>query len=149
MSKIVVVDASIALKWAITESDSNTARTLLTEWVSKGMEIKAPALLAYEITNILYREVRAGRISLDTAKIGIKLIFRTVKLVLSKNSSFSIRAMTLAERYSLPASYDAHYLAFAEEQDCELWTADTRLWRSVKGQLDWVRTLESYSPSSP
>ncbi|HZU67968.1 MAG TPA: type II toxin-antitoxin system VapC family toxin [Ktedonobacteraceae bacterium] len=148
MNKIVVVDASIALKWAITEADSKTARALLAEWVNQGVEIKAPALLAYEITNILYREVRAGRISSDTAKIGIKLIFRTVKLVLSKNSSFNIRAMALAEHYGLPASYGAHYLAFAEQQGCELWTSDTRLWRSVKGQLDWVRTLESYSPSS-
>ena len=149
MKKIVVVDASIALKWAITEVGSNTARTLLAEWINKGMKVNAPALLAYEITNILYREVRASRISSDTAKIGINLILKTVKLVLSQNSFLNIQAMALAERFSLPASYDAHYLALAEHQGCELWTSDTRLWKSVKGHLDWVRTLESYSPPSP
>jgi predicted nucleic acid-binding protein len=54
--------------------------------------------------------------------------------------------MEFAHRFNLPASYDSHYLALAEREECELWTADRRLQRAVKGQLDWIRTLEDYSP---
>jgi predicted nucleic acid-binding protein len=55
MSDIVVVDASLALKWVLSESDSSAAITLLGEWNTRKVEVIAPALFAYEATNILYR----------------------------------------------------------------------------------------------
>ena len=39
---------------------------------------------------------------------------------------------------------DAHYLALAERENCEFWTADTRLLNALKGNLPWVRKLEDY-----
>jgi predicted nucleic acid-binding protein len=39
---------------------------------------------------------------------------------------------------------DAHYLALAEQQNCEYWTADTRLWNTVRGKLSWIRWLGDY-----
>lgn len=36
-------------------------------------------------------------------------------------------ALDLAERLSLSATYDAHYLALAEWLGAEFWTADQRL----------------------
>jgi predicted nucleic acid-binding protein len=39
------------------------------------------------------------------------------------------RALELAQSLSLPATYDAHYLAVAEDLQAELWTADRRLFR--------------------
>jgi predicted nucleic acid-binding protein len=51
------------------------------------------------------------------------------------------RAMDLAERFSLPAVYDAHYLALAERLGGEFWTADRRLVEAVQGALPWVRLV--------
>ncbi len=56
-----------------------------------------------------------------------------------------MRAIELAEQYSLPATYDAHYLALAERNQCEYWTADTRLWNAIAGKLNWVYLLGDYS----
>ena len=147
MNNSVVVDANIALKWVLTEADSSIARALLAEWTRKRIAILAPALLVYEVTNILYREVCTGKITFDTARNAINTILRAIALDFSQNSGLNLRAMTLANEFGLPASYDTHYLALAEREDCELWTADTRMWRVVKGQLDWVHCLADYSAS--
>ena len=45
----------------------------------------------------------------------------------------------------LLAAYDSHYLALAERKECELWTADMRLWHSTRGKLAWLRWLGDYS----
>lgn len=41
----------------------------------------------------------------------------------------------------LVTPYDAGYLYVAERLDCELWTADDRLVRTVGEDLPWVRSL--------
>jgi predicted nucleic acid-binding protein len=146
MSNVVVVDASIAIKWILYEPDSATAKALLAEWIDKETVILAPALLAFEITNSLYQKTRRGEISLDRARLALTKVL-TTDLVLDslQDSSLSIRALEFAHRFNLPATYDSHYLALAEREGCELWTADTRLWNSIKGKLTWVRLMSEYS----
>ncbi len=145
MNDNVVADANIALKWVLTESDSQLARALLAEWKKKKISVYVPTLLTYEVTNILYREVRAGRITSETAKDGINMILRAVSPVFSRNSALNLRAMALAKQFGLSAAYDTHYLALAERKECPLWTADTRMWRAVKEQFDWVHWMGDYS----
>jgi predicted nucleic acid-binding protein len=146
-NEVVVVDANIAIKWVLIETDSEIARALLAEWKKKEMVVYVPTLLTYEVTNILYREVRAGRITSETAKNGINMILRTVSPVYSRNSALNLRAMALAKHFGLPATYDTHYLALAERKDCPFWTADARMWKVVKDQLDWVHWLGDYPVS--
>ena len=146
MNNVVVVDASIAIKWVLYEPDSDTAKALLDEWINRETVILAPALLAYEITNSLYRKARRGETTIDGVRLALTRIL-TTDLVLDsfQGPALSIRALEFAQRFNLPATYDAHYLALAEREDCELWTADTRLWNSIKGKLSWVRWMAEYS----
>jgi predicted nucleic acid-binding protein len=51
------------------------------------------------------------------------------------------RALELAQRFSLPATHDAHYLALAERLGAEFWTADRRLTRAVQVTLPWVHWI--------
>lgn len=142
----VVVDASIAIKWVLQEPGSDIAQALLDEWIDKGTVILAPGLLAYEITNSLYRKARTGEITFDRARLGIRKILLTgIELDFSEEPNLNIKAMELADRFDQPAAYDSHYLALAEREGCELWTADGRMGRAVKGKLDWVRRLEEQS----
>jgi predicted nucleic acid-binding protein len=146
MRNVVVVDASIAIKWVLEEVDSDRAETLLAEWINKGMLILAPDLLAYEITNALYRKVRKGEITLDRAKEALaEISLAEIEFDFSSDFALSTRAIELANHFSLPATYDSHYLALAERKSCELWTADLRMWNSVKGKLEWVRWMGDYS----
>ncbi|HWZ19994.1 MAG TPA: type II toxin-antitoxin system VapC family toxin [Ktedonobacteraceae bacterium] len=142
MSNVVIVDASIAIKWTLNESDSSAALALLAHWNDEEIEVLAPALLAYEVTNALYRRVRKGEIPFEDARRGLtEIIFKVVEFDFPEDPDFNIRAMELGQQCGLPAAYDSHYLALAEREGCELWTADLRMWNSVNGKLDWLRRL--------
>jgi len=145
MTDIVVVDASLALKWVLSEADSNTAIALLQTWNTDKMEIIAPALFTYEATNILYRQVVTNKLSYEEVKkLLTKLLSIGILLNFVQHRDISIRAMELSHRFGLPAAYDAHYLALAEHEKCDYWTADTRLWNAVRDKLPWVHKLNEY-----
>jgi predicted nucleic acid-binding protein len=147
MSNVVVVDASLALKWVLAEPDSNTAVILLNKWTDKGISVIAPALFTNEVTNILYRQVVAGKLTYEEAKQGLIDLFSIgVLLKFSLYEDISIQAMEFAHQLKLPATYDAHYLALALDENCECWTADKRLWNIVKGKFSWVRWFSDYHP---
>src|SRR5229473_6193391 len=149
MSNTVVVDTSIVIKWVIDETDSSIAVALLARWISEGLIILAPSLLAYEITNVLYQRLRKGSITLDEAEDALQyVLLRELKLDTSQNYALSKRAMAFAYQFSLPATYDAHYLALAERENCEFWTADARLLNALNGKLAWVRKLVDYQALS-
>lgn len=143
-----VIDANVAIKWVLQEPDSNLAEALLIELNRKGTVMYAPALLTYEVTNILYQNVRKGTMTLEKAKEATKDVLSTgLKLEFTQGTILNTRALELAQRFNLPATYDAHYLALAEREQCELWTADKRLWNSIKGKLPWVRWLGDFRPT--
>lgn len=145
MSETVVVDTSIVVKWALNEKDTSTALALLESWTNEKTIVLAPAILAYEVTNAIYQRVRRNEMELQQAQQWIVKIFHTeIIFLFSQDPSLSLRAMSLAHTFNLPATYDAHYLALAETKSCELWTADTRLWNTVQGKLKWVRWLGEY-----
>ncbi len=51
------------------------------------------------------------------------------------------RALELADEFGPSASSDAPYLALAEHPDCELRTADQRLWNTTRQTLPSVRRV--------
>jgi predicted nucleic acid-binding protein len=139
MSDVVVVDASLALKWILAESDSNRAVKLLNQWTDDGTSIIAPALFAYEVANILYRQTVAGKLTYQEARQELANLFSIgVFLEFSRYDDISMQAMEFAHQLKLPATYDAHYLALAFLVNCECWIADKRLWNAVKGKYHWV-----------
>lgn len=52
------------------------------------------------------------------------------------------RALDLANKFFLPAAYDAHYLALAQLLEGEFWTSGGRLARTVQSSLPWVHLVE-------
>jgi predicted nucleic acid-binding protein len=146
---VVVVDASLALKWVLRESDSNIAFDLLTIWNDRGIVLLVPALFAYEAANTLYRNARKGEITLERAKEALtEVLLAGLKFDFSPDLTLSRHAIELASQYRLPATFDAHYLALAEREGCELWTADTRLWNTIRGKFSWVRWMGDYKPAN-
>ena len=149
MRDTVVVDTSIAIKWVLREDDSQTAFALLTEWTDRDFQVIAPALLAYEITNALHKRIRKGEISLNRAREALaEVLLIGLELDFSQDPAISIRAIELANQYGLSATYDPHYLALAEREGCEFWTADLKMWNAIKGKIDWVRYIGDYDPSN-
>lgn len=145
MRETVVVDTSIVIKWLLNEPDSAIAVALLTEWSNAKVVIRAPALLIYEVANVLYQHMRRSDETLDSAKQALANMFLVdMEFDFVPDAALSTRAIELAHQYTLPAAYDPHYLALAERENCEYWTADARLWNAVKGKLTVVRWLGDY-----
>jgi predicted nucleic acid-binding protein len=118
------------------------------EWRRNGYTMLAPDLFAYEVTNVLFRTALLGGIDQAQAQAALKKLFTDgPTLVAITGPDLSLRAMELAERFRRPATYDPHYLALAEREGCECWTADERLWNAVKSDLPWARWLGKYVPA--
>lgn len=141
----VVADASLALKWILSEPYSTEARALLKKWGEQGTTILVPHLLTPEVASALYKRVRRSDLSIDDAR---SLLADLLLLDLSfvDDATLSLRALEIAHDFALKAPYDAHYLILAEVAGCEFWTADERLWNSVKLRLSYVKWIGNYQP---
>ena len=124
MARLIVVDASLAVKWLLPEEFSTEARALFSQWASQQVRMVGVHLLPMEVANTLHRRsVSAGdatRLMANFLRYGVELIC---------DPAFHARAIELASELRQGAVYDAHYLALAESLGCEMWTADRRFHR--------------------
>ena len=123
----LVVDASVAIKWAVEENQHAAARALVTG----GDELVAPDFIVFEVANILWKKARRGEISRQQAMValpGIRSVFsRLVPAVVLADS-----ALALAAELGHPV-YDCLYLAAAQSESARIVTADRRFLKAVAG----------------
>ena len=116
-------------------------RSRWEQWDSEGRQLAAPTLLPYEVANALYRYQKLGYIGTTAVELAFRAAL-SLPLELHGEPDLHWRALELASRFSLPAAYDAHYLALAELLEGEFWTADEELARAVHSSLPWVHLVE-------
>ena len=133
----VVVDASLALKWALQEEHTEDALRLWDRWQDASEHVIAPPIFRSEVTNVLHQRTRREHLEpADAADILDSLI----SIVASDEpSDLYDRALTLASLLQQGSAYDTLYLALAEFRGCEMWTADRRFVRSVQHRYPQVR----------
>jgi predicted nucleic acid-binding protein len=106
-------------------------------WQEVDYQFVAPTLLYYEATNAIYQYYRHDLLSFESVSRAQQAIL-ALPVRLISDPDIHRRALQLAERFSLPATYDAHYLALAERMGAAFWTADRRLYRATQAELAWV-----------
>jgi predicted nucleic acid-binding protein len=136
----VCVDANLVIRLVV-EPKERSVRSLWERWDSEGCQIAAPTLLPYEVANALYRYQKLGYLGAAEVELAFKAAL-SLPLELHGEPELHWRALDLANRFSLLAAYDAHYLALAELLEGEFWTADQGLVRAVQSSLDFVRLVE-------
>jgi predicted nucleic acid-binding protein len=134
------VDANLVLRLVADPTDESI-RSLWEQWDSESRQLAAPTLLPYEVANALYRYQRLGYLSTSAVQLAFKAAL-ALPLELHGEPDLHCRALELANRFALPAVYDAHYLALAELLEGEFWTADGGLARAVGASLPWVHLVE-------
>ena len=58
------------------------------------------------------------------------------------------RTFELATEFNRPTGYNSQYLAVAERLNCELWTADERLFNTVKDNLARMKWIMNFEESA-
>lgn len=127
-----MVDASVAFKWLIpdtAEEDVPAAKALLVDHMEGRVEIAVPALLYYEVANILL--FGRSRPPVDEAAEALSDLFSIPLAVEAPARDAADVALRLAAQHGL-SYYDASYVALAETLNCPLITADQRLARRIR-----------------
>jgi len=132
-----VVDASVAIKWVVSETGSGEALALL------GYQLLAPSLFLMECANILWKKVRRGEMSAGESNIAVKLL-ASFGVELCSCEPELTRVLELAIGLDHPAC-DCAYLALAEARGIPLVTADERLIRVVRAAARSGRLVDRIS----
>jgi predicted nucleic acid-binding protein len=132
--RLVVVDASVVIKWVIPEDDSDLAFSLRGR-----CRFAAPDLLFAEVANILWKTVRRGDISTEEYESALAAL-RFFKPQTVTSSDLFEEASRLAILLDHPA-YDCFYLVCAARLGTVMVTADARLLNKLAGT-----TLTEWTP---
>jgi predicted nucleic acid-binding protein len=126
----IVVDTSVLIKWFKTRDEDllKEARALLDAVETRALEVHVPALLLYEVGNILLLKTRLGLAGLHDV---IERLEALPFIVVPPATPLLKRAARLGRELEL-TFYDASFLALAAELDCPYITADRRLFERTR-----------------
>jgi predicted nucleic acid-binding protein len=143
---VICVDSSVAAKWILSEEDADKALALYDEAARAREPVVAPALLPIEVTNIVWQRVRRRMLELADAEEILRR-FLAFRVTLLSPGTLHHDALQVAASHALLATYDAYYIALAQQLDVVLWTADARLLHTLAGRLPFVQPLSRYQPA--
>lgn len=118
---VIVVDASIAVKWLIAEPDSEWALSITRH----GSALVAPELLLSESGNALWKLARRGLLASTTQAALYASLDTSPLRIMACGAAMHAAALRLANTLDHPI-YDCVYLALAIEVGGMLATADAR-----------------------
>lgn len=122
-----VIDANLIAALVLPLPYSDQATQKIISWRRAGRELLAPVLLEYEVASILRKAVVAQWLTADLAIEAMNEVLTLSIQCLAPTGGLHERALRWADRLGHSKAYDAHYLALAEQEGSELWTADRRL----------------------
>lgn len=141
MTTLIVVDASVALKWVVREAGSDGASALLTEMVHGAVSLVAPEHLLGEVGNGLRKRVAQGALTADDAVQALDAV-AALGLEFLGGPERWLRSLRAALGWGV-TTYDALYVLLALDLNAELVTADRRLVEAARRVSLPVRSLVS------
>ena len=145
-----VLDSSVGLKWSLAEGDSHIAIRLRDDYCNGVHDLLSPDIFPPEVANALAsaeRQVanalasaeRQGRIKAGQSAIFLNDILSTAPMI-HPSPPHLLRAMEIAVSWK-QAVYDCLYLALAEQEQCEMVTADDQFHRKMRSDFPFLVRL--------
>lgn len=141
--RTIAIDASVVLKWWLRDEDAtDEADALQNDFLDGKLKLVAPALLDYEVANVLKVAVVRQRIDEPDALAAI------LDLSVYDIERFDIRpyqqsVFQFACR-NQRSGYDSSYVILAQASGLDLYTGDNRLFNALSGPLPWVKWIGNY-----
>jgi len=146
----VVVDASLVAAIILPLPYSDQVARSIAIWQRAGQALLAPLLLEYEVAAVLRKAVVADWLTTDLAVQAMDDVRALDIHCLPPTVRLHEQALRWAQRLGHSKTYDAHYLAVAEQERAELWTADRRLVNGARqAGVPWVRWIGDLAAGQP
>lgn len=141
-ARVVVIDASVALKWQLDdEQDSAQALSLRDDvLIHERVAAFAPGLYWYELINGVTSAVKRHRLARSQGDVALRHLFSMEVMLRTPPVD---RTLSIALEYDISA-YDSSYVSLGEMMGADLWTADRRLYDTLWGPLPWVKWIGDY-----
>ena len=137
-----VLDSSVAFKWVVPEVDTDKALLLRDDFRNGVIQLISPDFFPLEVLHALTKAERQGRIN-PTEASTFWLDLMTTCPVLHPSLPLASRACSIATKARIGV-YDCLYVALAEQEKCELVTADDKLVKNLQAQFSFIRPLASF-----
>jgi predicted nucleic acid-binding protein len=133
MSKRMVIDASVAAKWFLSdEPDYEVAEDILLASLGNELELYAPRIFSYEVCSLLAKAcgsrdptTKALRLTKERAVECVRKLFGLPISITEATENEGTEAVGMAVDFSRKF-YDMTYLRLADSLDCEWCTADRK-----------------------
>jgi predicted nucleic acid-binding protein len=140
-AKVAVVDASVVVKWFNQEEYTEPSLLMLDSYRAQKIDLIAPYLLIYEVANALRFNTEFGEADVKESLAYLRKLQLDLKPV---NETDMEKAVSIAFGLGLTI-YDSIYVALAEKEDGELYTADGKILAKLTNKKKKVHHISEYS----
>jgi len=139
----LVIDASALLKaYFPDEHGTENAKEIIFRYSLGDLELSAPSLMDYEISNAVFTAYKRKRVPFNDAR---NILEKILGLDIKRHDfhSFKNELLDLGKKYNLSV-YDASYLALALRLNADMVTGDEKLAKAVKGKAPRVILVRDF-----
>jgi predicted nucleic acid-binding protein len=136
-----VIDSSVAVKWAIPETDTAKALQLREDFRNGVHELLAPDVFAIEAAHARTRAERQKRIHVGESKMFLTDLLKTAPRFHSFHPLL-MHACDISSKMRVGV-YDCLYVVLAEQEGCEFITADDKLVKNLRPTYPFIVSLAS------
>jgi predicted nucleic acid-binding protein len=136
-----VLDSNVALKWVLPEADDAKAIRIRDGYGQGIHELLSPDVFPIEVAHSLARAERRGEIKHGEGSRKMADVFAYMPGLLPYLPLLP-KAFAIASQFRIGV-YDCLYVVLAEQEGCELLTADDRLVRALQATFPFITSLAS------
>lgn len=139
----IVIDASVLLKaYFPDEEGSEKAKEVLFLYSLGKLDLFAPSLIHYEISNAVFIGYKRKRLNFNEAK-DIQQKILNLDIERYDLNFFKEKLLDVCKRFNISV-YDASYLLLADKLKINLVTGDKRFFNAVKAEFKNVIWIEDF-----